>query len=297
MTVRRMFLGSVIGLLAVGFAAVLSVWSPDVGADTVTSGASVTNAAPQVSQVLSQDPLTLSESAFTQAWCNATITDSNGWRDIVTVNATLWSSENISDPVDFNNHYKNSSCTLSSGTGTTASAACQFMLHYSAAAAEWNCSIIARDLSNATGANTTYNITVSQLKAVFTAGNISFTQQALGTITTNDTERNMQVNNTGNALIDISLDGFAVADGDGLAMNCTVGNITLASLRYNLTAQKNFTTGMAALTDAAVTLTDFDLSAETTDYAASNRSVWWKIQIPNSGVGGNCTGNVIVTAV
>jgi hypothetical protein len=85
-------------------------------------------------------------------------------------------------------------------------------------------------------------------------------------------------------VIDVSLDGYGSTDGDGYAAGCTRGTVPLTNLKYNTTAAQDFS-AMTSLTDAAFTLTDFDLAAEITDGAAS------------TNVGGTCTGHITVLVI
>jgi len=265
----------------------------------VTSTASITNAAPTVGEVTATDPVSLSESTNVTVWCNATVTDTNGYADVSTVSAKLWdpaaTTEGGSD--DYNNHYTNSSCSLSGGSGTTVSAACRFNAYYSANAAEWTCKLTATDGSLATGTANVTTVTVNQLKALsIVSATMAFSELALGATSS---DYNMSVNNTGNTQIDVSVDGYGAGDGDGYAMTCTIGGseISLSNLKYNLTVSQDYTANMTALTDSAVTLSDFNLAAETTDGAGSTNSIYWKLKIPSTDVGGSCSGNVVITAV
>ena len=252
---------------------------------------------PTVGTVSGTDPINLSAGNNVTVWCNATITDTDGYANVSGANATLWdpaaTTEGGSD--DFNNHYTNSGCVLSGGADNDTNAACSFKMHYSANAVEWTCKIIATD-GGGTGSNNVATMTVNTLKAIGVTTPMTFPEQALGSTTSNGNEQNIVVSNLGNAVIDISLDGYGSGDGDGKSMSCSHGTIVLANLKYNTSAVQSFS-DMTALTDDPVTLTDFDLAAESTDGVASTKSVFWKIQIPDTSVGGSCSGHVIVVGV
>ena len=287
---KSLLLSCLVALMAIPFA------MADFSA--VTSTASVTNAAPTVGTITATDPVTLSESTNVTVWCNATVTDTNGYSDVSTVSAKLWDSGSTTEGAgnDYNNHFTNSTCTLSGGSGTTVNAACSFNVHYSAIAAEWTCKLTATDAGALTGTASATDVTVNQLKALSTvSASMAFAELALGA--TSSSDKNINVTNTGNVLIDVSVDGYGASDTDGYAMTCTIGTITLANVKYNLTADQDYTANMTALTDSAVTLTDFNLAAESTDNTASAGLIYWKLKIPTTGVGGSCSGNVVVTAV
>jgi len=286
---KSLLLSCLVALMAIPFA------MADFSA--VTSTASVTNAAPTVGTITATDPVTLSESTNVTVWCNATVTDTNGYSDVSTVSAKLWDPASTTEGAgnDYNNHFTNSTCTLSGGSGTTVNAACSFNVHYSANAAEWTCKLTATDAGALTGTASATDVTVNQLKALSTvSASLAFSELALGA--TSSSDKNINVTNTGNVLIDVSVDGYGAIDGDGKSMTCTIGTITLANVKYNLTSGQDFDTTMTSLTDIAVILADFDL-AKTTDGTPSTKAIFWKLRMPSSDVGGTCNGKIVVTAV
>ena len=254
-------------------------------------------AAPTVGSVTATDPIALNESSTVTAWCNATITDDDGFTDVIGVNATIWdpaaTTEGAAD--SGGNHYTNASCTLSGGDGTTVNAACAFPVQYYANATEWTCKLIAIDNTSATGTNNITTVTVSALKALSTDSTIAFSELALGATSG---ENSITVTNTGNTQIDVSVDGYGSSDGDGYAMTCSIGGseIPLSKIKYNLTSGQDFDTAMTSLTDVAVILADFDL-VKTTDGTPSTKAIFWKLRMPSSDVGGTCSGKIVVTAV
>ncbi|MBI4450515.1 hypothetical protein HY642_00945 [Candidatus Woesearchaeota archaeon] len=252
-------------------------------------------AAPDVGRVIADDPITLTLAGTRVVWCNATVADSDGFGNVSLVNATLF-NPSITSPEGADNatsHYS-ANCTLSGGSGSTAKASCNWALQYYADADEWNCTMTASD-GISTGTNATAGITVNALKAITVQPMLVFPLQSLGMITTDANEQALVVNNSGNTMINITLEGYAVTAGDGLSMNCTVGNITVSNLKYNATPAQNFSTGMTALTGSAATL-QFNLE-RTLNGTASTKPAYWKLQMPTTGVGGNCTGKIVVTAV
>lgn len=254
-------------------------------------------AAPTVGTITPTDPISLAENSTAIVWCNATITDNDGFADVTGVNATIWdtaaTTENAAD--SGSNHYTNASCTLSGGSGTTVDAACAFPLQYYANATEWTCKLIANDSTSATGTNNITTVTVNELKALSTDSPIAFGELALGATSG---EQSITVTNTGNTLIDVSVDGYGSIDGDGYAMTCSIGGseIPLSKMKYNLTSGQDFDATMTSLTDVAVILADFDL-VKTTDGTPSTKPVYWKLRMPSSDVGGSCSGKIVVTAV
>jgi len=253
---------------------------------------------PTVGTVSGSDPITLSVSGdYVTVWCNATVTDTEGYTNISGANATLWdpaaTAEGGSD--DFNNHYTNSSCVLSGGLDNNTNANCSVRMHYSANPVDWTCKIIATD-GGGTGSNNVATMTVSAFKAIGVTTTMTFPEQALGSTTSNGNEQNITVSNLGNVEADISLDSYGSSDSDGNSMSCSHGTILLANLKYNTSSGQSFSS-MTSVTDDAVTLSDFNLAAEITDSVASTKSVFWKIQIPDTSVGGSCSGHIVVVVI
>jgi len=132
---------------------------------------------------------------------------------------------------------------------------------------------------------------MNSLIALDVTATINYGTLALGT-NTGTTDYTTTVTNTGNRQIDIQLDGYGSTDGDGKAMVCTIGSITIGNERYSLTAATAWS-AKTQLTDTATTLTTFDLAKG----ASSTKNVYWGFGMPSSGVGGSCSGKVNFTAV
>jgi hypothetical protein len=114
------------------------------------------------------------------------------------------------------------------------------------------------------------------------------------------------VTNYGNVEIDVSLEGYAVTEGDGLAMNCTlgsVGEINVSFQKYNITNSTPGTLNLGEFEGAYENLTgdavteDFNLNFRQSDIIndATNET-YWRIYVPR-GVAGTCAGNIIFGAV
>ncbi|MBN2517205.1 MAG: hypothetical protein JXB14_00005, partial [Candidatus Altiarchaeota archaeon] len=98
-----------------------------VFSDTASTSVSIGNRMPWVQTPTVTDPIDLNEGAGITIYCNATITDRNGWEDIDEINASLWlntgSETCASDP---DNCYKNTSCTKGTGSSTDLDVNCSF---------------------------------------------------------------------------------------------------------------------------------------------------------------------------
>lgn len=274
----------------------LALTMPMALADTVSSSASVTNAAPTVGTVTATTPVTLSSGSTVIAWCNATITDTNGYSDVSAVNATIYhstSSEGASD--DNNDHYTNSSCVTAGGSGTTINANCTFTLQYYANANSWTCKMYANDTAGLSGSSTA-SVTVNNLTGLSVPSTIAFGELALAA--TSSVDINHTVTNYGNTQLDIQLSGTDAADNTANAFNCTIGTVPVGNTKYNVTQYaQDYTANMTALTGSAVTRTEFDLAQRTSEVSASTAKTYWKTKMPTTGVGGSCAGKLIFGAV
>jgi len=279
----------------------------------IESRVNVTNAAPFVTQVNlykqsdeEDTSIDLDEGTTTTLVCNATVNDLNGWSDIVSVNATIYDADSYSltSPNDNNYHYFQGSCTNSSVNISAREFSCTFDVWYYANNATWNCSVSAIDIENATGSSMDLSPpTITALAALNLSTNlIDFGEMPPGNTTDDAHEQNVDVTNTGNVNINLSVDGYGAVDGDGLAMNCTQGNITISYLRYNITANQDFDVSMWNLTDDKLSsgIPKLVISQRVDDgdngKVNSTNSTYWKLRIPK-GVKGFCNGTVTFSAV
>ena len=281
---------------------------------SVESKVNVTNSAPVVTQVLvyelddlSEVSIDLSEGTTETITCNATIDDLNGLSDIIRINATLFddTSYNEQSGTDNNYNYFVSSCTNSTINVSAIEVSCNFAVWYYANNASWNCNISAADMGNliGTGIDSTPP-TITQLIALNLSGTtIDFGGMSPGDITANADEPVMNVTNLGNTNFNLSLDGYGVTDGDGLAMDCTSGNIPIEYMDYNFTDDQTYDTNMWNLTDNQLTsgIPGLSIVQRTDDsdtkHVKSTNSTYWKIRIPVASAGGFCNGTVTYAAV
>ena len=279
---------------------------------SIESRLNVTNKNPSVSQVnmyrlsnLAQASIDLTEGTTTTIICNATVEDWNGWSDIAAVNATIYAAGYTPlSPKDNNSLYSTSACTNTYLNITSFMYSCSLDVWYFANNGSWNCNVTAKDQSNATG---TAIDTSPPIFNILAALNVSTTRMDFGNmqpgdITTNALEPAINVTNTGNVNINLSVDGFGAADGDGFAMRCTVGNISLSYLRYNVTQGQSYATSMWNLTDSKLPLGiprfTINRRIDDADYTKRNstNSTYWKLQVP-MGTIGFCNGTVTFSVV
>jgi hypothetical protein len=276
--------------------------------DTAITRLNITNTRPTVYNVLLQDNITetprlidLQPETTIPIWCNGTVEDYNGYADINTTNATIWSSTvSIGSADNLNSHYSNSSCARITGTGTTSDYSCRFDLPYFALNGTWYCNMSAIDqlISGEQGFGSNLTSTnISELIALNVTDIIDFGSLQAGQTSASDS--NATIYNLGNVQIDLNLHGYGAADGDNLAMVCSIGNIPVFYEHYNLTTwNQNFDTLMANLTGpvAGVTHSNFDLP-KALSWAGRNSTTYWKIGLPIGAARGLCNGTVVFNAV
>jgi hypothetical protein len=233
--------------------------------------------------------------------CNATVRSWEGFNDIAYVNATLWhlasSFNNASD--NNNSHYTNSSCTTNGSTGAyTGWYICNFDVLYYSNNGTWICNV------------TIFN-SYTQVNPNFTgSGNgttIFYPVYALnvtdgidyGGVAVEDysIDKDANITNIGNMAINITVEGYGVTRGDGLAMNCSLsGNIAVDNERFSIASgqaygSKTQLTGISG----GVMIPGLRMPKQINDTLILN-STYWQLYIPPNPAG-NCTGYIIFTAI
>jgi len=256
-----------------------------VFSDTAQTTVDVGNLGPQVGTPSATDPIDLNEGSDITVYCNTTINDTNGWEDIDEVNATL---KTVQTPctADPDNCYKNTSCTIGTGSSNSLDVNCSFSVLWYADSGDWYCNITANDSQGTSNYSSISTVTINSLVALDVNSSIGFGSLSIGQDSGNHTA---QVNNTGNSQIDVRL--------NGTNMSCdTQGNITVGQLHYNTTSASDWTL-MCALTETNTdTCSEIQSNFDLTDGASSNKDIYWILRVP-SGVSGICTGYITFTAI
>lgn len=271
---------------------------------TVHTNLSITHSRPEVLNVTIYEATNYSMKNITVAagltktiFCNATIRDWDGFNDVVAVNATLWhvltSSSNNSD--NNNSHYTNHSCILNSSISAYVGwFVCSFDVWYYSNNGTWMCNVTPMNSWNYTNSGNGSTL-FYPIYALNVTDGIDYGGVAVYDVSP---ERIANVTNLGNMGINISVEGYGAARGDGLAMNCSInGNITVDNERFAIN------TGVAwaaktplVSTPGGVPLSGLTLPKQTLSSTYVVNSTYWEIYIPPNPAG-NCTGNIIFTAV
>lgn len=76
-------------------------------------------------------------------------------------------------------------------------------------------------------------------------------------------------------------------------MGCTVGVVPVGNIKYSDIDDTAYNS-MTALTGDTINL---DLNVTQQTGAITTKDIFWKIKIPDTGVGGSCTNTITFTAV
>ncbi len=257
------------------------------------------NTAPNVTSVLvddfissPSDEINLLAAQGTGIYCNFTVTDLEGYNDIVSANATFYYYLNKSSDADDNNtHYSNSSCLETGNNGVdTKYFTCGFSIQYYANNGTWQCNATAYDTQNAKGFNND-SVKILELYAINVTPLIDFGSVPTGNISADVPSL---VTNLGNTRIDVNISAYGVTPNDGIAMNCTNANISLADERYSISSGQAFAS-MTGVTSVPVTISAFNLLKQV-NQTLSYANLYWKVR-PTPPSLGDCQGVVVVTGV
>jgi len=276
---------------------------------SVLTRLNVTNVAPAVAVTLIYDNdsappnrtnenIQLTPGTTDTVWCNATVTDLNGWKDIAGFNATFFhitSSSSASD--DKNDHYTDTTCINTSINTTSLAVQCSFEVAFFANNGTWTCNVTAVDLSNATGSGSSTKVIDPLYALDINTSVIDYGALPPGNSSPSDVP--VRITNFGNMDINISVEGYGIQLHDGLAMDCETGNISVEYEKYaiapglSVASMTNLTTnplpnGISGLT----------VLQNTNDNGNSTNTTFWKIQVPiQEQLKGYCNGTVIFSAL
>jgi hypothetical protein len=235
----------------------------------------------------------------------AILRDYNGESDVSNISMEFYDSS-ISfygDGDDKNYHYTNLSCekNLSYGDFSELNVTCRFDVWYYANNQTWNASLFIKDQSGLDD----FSSEQAKINTLLALGVPDEINYGLVNATNVSDEKEVNVTNYGNVKINLSLEGYAVTQGDGWAMNCSLGNpgnISIGYEKYNLTSSNLTLSGLSEFEGWYSNLTNDSVIEEyglnyrfnDTDNEAYN-STYWRIYVP-PGVAGTCTGNIIIGA-
>ena len=290
-------------LLIIPIGTAPNIVGPNYKNVTIRTQVNVTNSRPEVISIrvadvdnISLGNITVNAGSFKGVSCNATIRDWNGFADVYYVNATLWHMATSSYEAANNNnsHYTNASCTNNGdGSGFTVSYLCNFNVVYYANNGTWMCNITALDLANASGAsgNTTVFLPVYALNVT---DGVDFGNLAVDNISTN---ASANITNLGNMAINVTVEGYGLTRGDGLAVICSLGgNITAPNERFHY-LENGWENKIPLNASGPTTIPNLTMIKQNDSNMIRNSTFWQLYVNSTNAPGGNCSGYVIFTAI
>ncbi len=261
----------------------------DAGNNTGTSGRynlSMRVYLPTITSIDIENPINLLAGSKKEVICNGSVEDQNGYTDIDTITGKLYFSDgnyNSSSPDNNSNHYS-TTCMKLNGLGNGLDFQCKFNLTYYASPGEWQCNVTVTD-AESHSVSSVVNTNVSELYAISLPTELDYGNIKPGAVSA---EKQLAVQNAGNVNINVSVKGYGSTEGDGLAMVCVHGNITISNEHYSIDPGVNFDS-MTALSSTFTLIPNFEIKKSTGTVSENN--TYWKIKLP-LGISGNCNGTI-----
>ena len=249
--------------------------------ETVTTQVGSANVAPTCGGSPTWTAPTLSACGnISSGSCTGTVTDTNGYQNITNVRAVLYSSgagTAAGCSASQTNCYINSSCVISGGSGSDATATCTFaQMPWFVDNGTWTCRITPADSAGDGSSNCTPTSNVAVLLSIDAGNIINFNTVTPGGSSAEITE---SIINCGNTVIDVQT--------NGTLMTCGTNTIPLTDIQYGVASGSANTT----LTGSPVTAQLNAARATLHTANATANTYWWLQTVPNN-IGGNCVGNV-----
>jgi len=273
---------------------------------TVESRVNISNVAPIVTvdyfynnQSNPNDNIALTEGGTTLVFCNGTIVDNNGWWDVGNlgyVNVSIYDKDYPTGAPDNNYRYLNGSCYREQINATAIFASCTINMWFYANNDTWYCNMTAVDGGGEVGSGTKSNTVLPLYALDVNTTLIDYGELAPGDSSPNDVV--VGITNFGNMDINVSVEGYAKTRGDGLAMNCTIGNISVEYEKYALQPGQPVSS-MTNLTSSPLPggIEGLTILQNTDDNGNSTNSTYWKLEVPIGMGRGTCNGTVLFAAV
>lgn len=262
----------------------------------VTSKVNITNSYPSISAISMGPYIDLSAGTTKSVTCNVSAYDFNGYSDIVSVNATLWdNSTSTYNAVDnVLNHYTNSSCSNITSSGFYANYTCSFDIVFYANNGTWICNASIIDQANFTNYFSNSSI-INPLYALNITPIIDYGNMILGATSNNITAN---ITNFGNMPINISVRGYGGTNpvtGEGYAMICESGNITIENERFSANPLDDWNAKIP-LNSTLKNITGLTVPKSTG--GTSWNTTYWQLYVnQTNNPWGLCNGTVEFTAV
>ncbi|MBN2422001.1 hypothetical protein JXB41_02140 [Candidatus Woesearchaeota archaeon] len=301
---KRTLLSFCLAIAMLSFALWISLYLPEKGDaylgaainQTLNTTVNITNAMPEVRNIVCETPVDLEAYGNVTLNCNTTVFD---WdNDTLIVNGTIYQdgSTDADSLLDYNVRYINTSCARLTPQDLEMNYSCTFTIFYYANnGSTWIANITAKDDDDAIHTNLSNYVTINPLVAIYVPGVLDYGEMMTNEISA---DKLANITNAGNRNVSIYVEGWGAVRGDGLAMNCSYGSIAVSYERYNYsTPGLSWSSQMVQLTNASVLIGDFTVfhRFDDTSLNDSTNSTYWKLAIPPFA-GGLCNGKILFTA-
>jgi hypothetical protein len=224
------------------------------------------------------------EGATTTIYASSTVTDNNGYSDLLQATSTIYRSDlGAMCTHDENNCYQiaSTSCSFSGCSGNTCSLQCIAEIQYFAdptdfgtySAGNWLSRIQVEDTAGERDVDTSLGVELNTLRAIEIDSDIDYVDVAVGD-NTGAVNATTTINNTGNSNIDIRLSGTDLDSGQS-TIPVNEQKYSTTTFAYGSCSICNFLTGTTTPADVEV-----DLPKPTSTSTPSIDDVYWGIEIP-----------------
>jgi hypothetical protein len=260
------------------------------------------NVSPSLASVVlnSGSAITLTEGTTTSVSLTGTISDLDGYTDIVSATGVIFrSGVGQSCSADANNCYAIASCSITGCAGNSCTATCTTNLQHFAEPTDAGTyisenylgRIVATDILSATGgANTASGVELQSLVGLSIPAGLNAGIVTPGT-NTGATNSTITVRNTGNVAIDGDISGGNICTD---YPTCAAPYIPVNNLKYSL-SPFTYASGGTALSAIAATL-NLTLAKQTAVGVNSESTVYWGINIPAGLINGDYSSTGTLTA-
>lgn len=288
-------------------------------ADDSSTSVTITNDSPTINTITISTSteaaypasfIDLNENTTKMVYVHGQYTDNNGCADVAASGTLAFKfyrsgvgggsdcSQNDSSCYDQNSTSYNCNPSMASnpcagGTQISANYECSVPLQFFADATDagtynaqnWVALITAYDETSASGSASS-TTEINTLTALDVTPSINYGSLSLGA--TSGYDATSTITNTGN-------NDALNTDLSGTPMACTVGTIPVANQHYSITG--GFTYSGALALSSTPTTYGLSLNKATSVGTPSTKDIYWKIQIPGSGLSGSCSGTTTFSAI
>lgn len=239
--------------------------------------------------------------------CHGSADDLDGVTNIASVEAWLYAESSVKG-TDNNEsfHYTNTSCDYNFAGGVQAWN-CSFNVYYFAENSTWTCGVNITDNDGFVNSSANDTAIIEDLVSLDVHNaTVDFGNLIVGTDYASDTS--VLVYNTGNVVLDLSLDAFnsssVYADDNDESFNCSIGSIPVGNLRFSLSNGQSYASlsGNGNMTDIGSKGTfglqldhQYGIDGTGGTFLPTSDDTWWAIGIPTN-IAGTCTGRIMYIA-